>query len=128
MVEQGRFKNDSFDGLPIADVSYLRILAQDYKDNPNLTAEWFFSFALLGYYDAMWDGLNGTAGHIIYRLSDAIEQPQRKIMAIYPKSTGSIIRKEVDRWDSLEDWRKQWENLHPVIPDYKKQLPENTLK
>jgi len=131
MVEQGRFKNDSFDGLPIGDVPYLRELVQDYKDNLDFTTEWFFSYALLGFYDAMWDGLNGTAGHIIYRLSDAIEKSQRETMHIYPSSTGSIIiiergmgEDEGVRWDSLEDWRKQWERDNPVIPEYTKQLPE----
>lgn len=130
MVEQSRFKNDSFDGLPIGDVPYLRTLVEHYKDNPDFTRERFFSYALLGFYDAMWDGLNGTAGHIIYRLSDAIEKPQRETMHIYPSSTGSIIIEHKDRgedagvrWDSLEDWRKKWERDNPVIPEYRKQLP-----
>lgn len=97
VVEQGRFKNDSFDGLPIADVPYLRELAQHYKDNPDFTTDLFFSLALVGFYDAMWDGLNSTAGHIIYRLSDAIEKPQRETMDIYPSSTGSIIIEHEER-------------------------------
>lgn len=131
MVEQNRFKNDSFDRLPIADVPHLRKLAETYRDDPDFTTDFFFSLALRGFYDAMWDGLNATAGHIIYRLSDTIEKPQRETMDIYPSPTGSIIFEHksgknhgyVDRWDSLEDWRKQWERLHPVIPEYTKQLP-----
>ncbi len=132
MVEQERLKNDFFDRLPIGDVPYLRILVQRYRDNPKMTTESFFSFALLGFYDAMWDGLNGMAGHIIYRLSDAIEKPQRETMVIYPSSKGSIINVNeedvgehelVNRWASLEDWRKEWEHINPVIPDYAKQLP-----
>lgn len=135
MVEKGRFSESAFGDLPITDVPRLRRLVETYKQHPALTAEWFFTHALLGYYDAMHDGLNVTAGHILYRLSDGFEEEERKKMAIYPSETGSMVipregeeaeffdEGEEDRWDSLEDWRKLWEGHHPFIPQYQRQLP-----
>lgn len=100
--------------------------------------EFFFSSTLLGYYDAMWEGLNIDVGHILYRLSDFLEEDKRKRMMIYPSSDGSILDTEAGQWDSLEDWRQQWEKLHLVIPefDFQKriegknllQLPEKTSR
>ncbi len=134
MVENNRFDTSAFKNLPITDVPRLRELVEDYQKNPNFTKEDFFSFALLGYYDAMHGGMNAIAGHIIYRLSDFVEEEERKEMKIYPSQTGSIVIQhegegaeffgdEEDRWDSLEDWRKLWEKDNPFIPEYQRQLP-----
>ena len=122
MVEQ----KDSLDGLLNEDVSHLRMLVQKYRDNPKFTTEHFFSLALFAFYDVMdEEGINGTTGHIIYRMSDAVIEKQRETIPIYPDSTGSLILPdEGDPWDSLEDWRKQWQRLHPVIPVLTKQLSE----
>lgn len=136
MVENKRFGEKVFRGLPITDVPRIKDLVARYRENPDFTMESFFSFALLGYYDAMHGGMDATAGHILYRLSDFIEAEERKKIAVYPSQTGSIINnhegevdeeffegEEKDRWDSLEDWRKLWKGQNRFIPEYQKQLP-----
>lgn len=111
-------------GLPIADTAYLREnlkVLRWYVGNGGDREEGrkhFFSSVLLGYYDALWDGLDKTAGHLLYRLSDFLHEDERKRMMIYPSSDGSIIDAELGSWDSLEDWRAHWEKTHPVIPEF----------
>ncbi|MEK7517978.1 MAG: hypothetical protein AAB583_05485 [Patescibacteria group bacterium] len=128
MVERGKFGRKEFE-LLVVDVPHLRNLLETYKKEKTLEPRWFFTMALLGYYDAMHGGLEKDAGHVIHRLSDFIEIKERKKIDIYPSPDGSLIFPhgyngnffdfcESDRWDSLEDWRKLWEKTHPFIPEY----------
>src|ERR1700733_15342695 len=77
----------------------------------------FFRHALLGFYDCMFDGLKEKAGQWLYRLSDHLSEVERFEMEIYPSETGSLAP-DGGRWDSLEDWRRQWESYHFEIPRY----------
>lgn len=114
------------DGLPSGDSNYLRKLVQDYKKRgdhiPDL--ETFFSMALLPFYDVMWTGLKRDVGHVIYRLSDFVPEEERCQIGIYPSRTGSIIDGKYGLWNSLVDWRRQWERQHLYIPEFVKLLPE----
>lgn len=113
--------------MPTGDADWLRtLLKEQLGRNGEIDQESFFSQALLGFYDAMWEGMNVTAGHIVYRLSDSVPRERREAMMIYPSSNGSIIT-ENGNWDSLEDWRKQWEKYHPHIPEFIKLLPSGDL-
>lgn len=111
-------------GLPIADIPCLREnlealrLYVEKGGDIEKGRRHFFSSVLLGYYDAMWDGLDVTTGHILYCLSDFLHEDERKRMMMYPSPDGSIINNELGAWDSLEDWRKHWEKAHPVIPEF----------
>ncbi|HLD83879.1 MAG TPA: hypothetical protein VI979_03430 [archaeon] len=109
--------------------NYLLELAE-MKGRGEISDERFFSLALLGFYDAMNPALTAADGHMIYRLSDFVPEDRRRTMRIYPCRTGSIIMPSDEildaskhpyeyelgggpnNWDSLEDWRKQWERIH----------------
>ncbi|GEM_PF-6533009 len=106
-------------------------LAHLMRSIPDWTTEreLFFSVALLPYYDGgiTWEGMDAEVGHIIYRLTDLVDPDDRKAFAIYPSSDGSVTTKyeyEYDheerevKWDSLEDWRREWERTNPNIPDH----------
>jgi len=108
--------------LPVGDIDWLRKLVSQYKDNPELSVEFFFRFALLGYYDGMWSGLQRICGDVVYRLSDFVLPEDRKKMLIYPSSNGSLITDDCP-WDSLEDWRGEWEKSRGAIPFFQPQLP-----
>lgn len=123
--EQDHTHKDSSHIIPelsVGDIDWLRTLASQYKDNPELSAEFFFEFALVGYYDAMWSGLQRICGDFVYRLSDFVLLGDRKKMLIYPSSNGSLVTDD-GSWDSLEDWRRKWEKSRGVIPFYQPQLP-----
>lgn len=124
-------QNDYSDELPIGDIEYLKRLAKTFKEHRNETGnlEFFFSFALMSFYDCMWEGLGTNAGHVVYRLSDFISEEERSIIKIYPSKDGSIIDEKIYPWASLEDWRKEWEELyHSNIPDFTKKLPSSLLE
>jgi hypothetical protein len=56
--------------------------------------------------------LDTDTGHLLYRLTDFIDEARRNGIKIYPGVT-------------LQDWRAQWEELHPEgIPE----LPQNVLE
>lgn len=113
---------------PVGDIEWIKDLAKTYRENPGMDIGHVFSMSLLGYYDAMWGGLDRNAGHIIYRLSDHIPQEEREKISIYPSETGSIVMDAFGPWDSLEDWRKQWkegiEKSGETIPILQPQLQE----
>lgn len=109
--------------LPIADVPYLkrllRVCRKVFKDDPKKMREFFFTMSLVGMYDCMWDGIKVEVGHIIYCLSDFLDETERRQIDIYPSPEGSLVDVETDtQWDSLEDWRRQWASMHPVIPEF----------
>ncbi|VVB82657.1 Uncharacterised protein [uncultured archaeon] len=92
----------------------------------------FFSWALFPYYTPClpndFYGITKNAGHIIYRLSDFLSEETRKNIHIYPHEKGMVILKQLEgnvRWDSLEDWRKEWKKNNSYIPDFIKRLPSN---
>lgn len=64
---------------------------------------WFFKSVLQGFYSPMSAGMKSDAGHVIYRLSDHLTGEERRGIQVYGN-------------DTLEDWRKQWEKYHPIIP------------
>jgi hypothetical protein len=113
--------------LSVGDIDWLKTLASQYKDNPELSAKFFFEFALLGYYDAMWSGLQRICGDVVYRLSDFALPEDRKKMWVYPSRNGSLITDD-QRWDSLEDWRGKWEKSRGTIPFFQPQLPPGVDK
>ena len=122
---------DCFEELRLMNIDELKKLAKAVKEevSDNKTKRLlFFHFALLPYYECLfWDGMSKDAGHIIYRISDFLTKEERCNIEIYPTDGGSII---IDNcaWDSLEDWRKQWEKYHPVIPDFTRKLPSSLLE
>jgi len=116
---------------PIGNADDVRELVQKFK-NGAFDLDGFFRNALLPFYDVMWFSLRGQAGHILYRLSDSVPEEKRKKIAIYSSREGSLIldprNGDIDdyKWDSLEDWRKLWEKIHPYIPELMKSLPEGS--
>jgi hypothetical protein len=111
----------------IGDIPYLKELARAIKEDRmdfEKGVEWFFHCALLPYYQPIdWDGMNIDAGHIIYRLSDFLPEEKRSKIEIYPNPHGGSLIINDYHWDSLEDWRKQWEKYHSYIPPIIKKLP-----
>lgn len=126
MVDYNNFNEPYY--LPIGDLRYIEDLLRGFKEIKDASSldslvsldsllEPFFSRALVPFYDAMWDGLDTTAGHVIYRLSDLVPEEKRRNIAIYPASTGSLIIEQWN-WATLEDWRKEWERYHKDIPQH----------
>lgn len=112
----------------IGDIPYLKELAKAIKEeiNNEKKLEIFFSYALLPYYQQIdWDGIKTDAGHIIYRLSDFLPEEKRSKIAVYPNRNGGSLILNDNPWDSLEDWRKQWERYHTYIPPIIKKLPSS---
>ena len=107
--------------LPITDISYLKRLSHHclnvFHDDLVEARASLFRLGLVGFYDCMWDGMKVEVGHILYRLSDFIEKTERKLIWVYPSENGTIID-EYGWCDSLEDWRQQWEKMHPIIPEF----------
>lgn len=107
--------------LPIADIPYLKNLSRYclnvFHDDPVMARAFLFRLGLVGFYDCMWDSMKVEVGHILYRLSDFVDESERKQIWIYPSKIGTIVD-EYDRCDSLEDWRKQWAKMHHIIPEF----------
>jgi hypothetical protein len=121
-----------FEDLRLMDIEHLKKLVKainEFESNDKETKiRLFFSYALLPYYeDVFWDGMKAEAGHIIYRISDLLPLEKRHCIEIYPSSHGSICIND-HYWDSLEDWRKQWEVYNPVIPDFTRKIPSSLLE
>ncbi|MEA3272366.1 MAG: hypothetical protein U9P90_01710 [Patescibacteria group bacterium] len=117
--------------LPTADIDNLKSLVQLFREKRVLRdegIELFFFLALVGYYDCMWDGMDDTVGHLLYRLSDIVEPIERQQMEIYPScgGEGSLILDDGGCWHSLEDWRRAWEKYFPEgIPEVFHLLPSH---
>jgi hypothetical protein len=114
--------------LPDSTLETLRELVYLHRDHPDeISVEYVFKQALLGYYDPMWNGLRQEAGDIIFRLSDFIPREEREKIDVYPSQNGSL---SIRGWqyDSLEDWRKQWEeDRGGNIPYFQEQLSPGSL-
>ncbi len=116
--------------LPIGTYEYIKELLTMNTQHNQVSLEMFFSLALVPFYDPMWNGLEETAGHIIYRLSDFVFVEERERIAVYPSEKASIIITDEElgscSWCSLQDWRREWEKYHPIIPEFQKMLPSET--
>jgi hypothetical protein len=130
--------HDEWGTLPIGDTDTIRTVIErakalfdmrddlDFADKLHL----FFMDALVPYFDCMWSGMDQTAAHIVYRLSDQIPPHIRSAIGVYPQA----VRREhmfkvpgnTDRegWTTLEEWRREWEAHNPNIPPLHDLLPE----
>ncbi len=92
---------------------------------PNFSGDspigFFFTLALEAYYDR-WtspSGMQTITGHILFRLSDAVDENERRAMHIYPDKSGSVMvdlqyeDAPLTSFASLEDWREVWMRQHP---------------
>lgn len=84
-------------------------LIAEHAENFNNPVESFFMWALEPYYSPLWDGGDRGVLDIVYRLSDRISQVERRRIMVYPSPTGEILLED-GRWDSLEQFRREWEN------------------
>jgi hypothetical protein len=90
----------------------------------------FFMDVLLPYYDCMWSGMDQTAGHIIYRLSDQIPPEARHQIGVYPRAVRREQMFKIDPsaptqgWTTLNEWRREWEAHNKDIPPLQELLPE----
>jgi len=101
------------DELPVGDVQHIKNcleLADAIRDRDDVigTLSVFFSHVVAPFYDCMWDGMSTEAGHTVYRLSDQVPCDVRARIDVYPGTDG---------WHSLEDFRREWEQAYPVIPE-----------
>ena len=106
------------------EIARLRRLVELHRDISGFDREAFFMLVLGEFYDPMPDGLDRTIGNILYRLSDSIPKKVREAMLVYPDSDGSLLH-ERDRWTSLEQWRREWEEINADsggIPFFNSQL------
>ncbi|MFH0836960.1 MAG: hypothetical protein V1870_02420 [Candidatus Aenigmatarchaeota archaeon] len=76
-------------------------------------ADTFFSFSLYPFY---LEGINleDEEGHVLYRLSDTLNESHRKGIKIAPSDLKNTKDKTI--WYSLEDWRNAWKRRHNDIP------------
>jgi len=75
----------------------------------------FISSALNRFYSPLFDNTIFTAqvGDALYRLSDHLTPDERRSTLIYPETDGDILDERGTRWASLEQWRREWEELRP---------------
>lgn len=120
----------SFSYSPIGNIEDVRTFVQKFRVDGNL--ERFFSDSLKPFYGAMYAGLRPNAGHVLYRLSDFVDEQERNKIPIYPGSDGSLDvpyeqeggEATYSKWNSLEDWRKSWEQkTDGLIPTLSEMLP-----
>lgn len=114
--------------FPSADIKHLKELADLVKKEPDFTLRLFFACGLEGYYSPLWSGMTKDCGDVLYRLSDFIPRQQRETMPIYPSPEGSIVNEDGGVWDSLEDWRMQWEKQNESIPFFQTEIEQSGLK
>lgn len=125
-LQKSREALKNWSGLPIIGLKTIREIfeyatemMQELGRDEKFGRKWLFSSGLLGYYDAMHESLETDAGHLLYRLSDHVPEEERHSMKIYPCEDGSLIEEGSQvayHWDSLEDWRRKWEEQHSFIP------------
>src|SRR5687767_6019427 len=102
--------------LPVTDPEYIRSLIEAVRQGKLTDVRLFFILALEGYYSPMLDGMNRDVGHFLYRLSDLMPAEDRAKLKIYPNyESGSLVDNGV-RWDTLEDFRREWAKSNPHIP------------
>jgi hypothetical protein len=98
----------------------------EFKGNP---VHLFFSAALEPYYCVLCEpGATRTVLDLLYRLSDRIEEDERRSIMIYPENDGEIYDAEGDcRWVSLEEWRKEnfKQRRGGPIPELRKLIETN---
>lgn len=126
----GKLDKLRFYELPVGDIKWIKkvlIYYQELKaEDPSFYSKHvppFFMEVITPFYDCMWDGMTRDAGHVIYRLSDSVPKEVRESLAVYPNGeTGSLMH-DGGFWNSLEDWRREWEKMNPIIPEFQKLLP-----
>ena len=107
------------------EITFLRRLVIDLKDNPNeFQLEAFFAIALLGPGEP-YRGEDPIYGKILFRLSDLIVQDKRRGMKVFPSEHGSLNDDGI-RWMSLEEWRKVYQEMYPDIPTLSELWPEGS--
>lgn len=115
MHNENKNEADVFSELPVGTVAKLKrcfALLQSLEESLSKSEllHLFFREALTPYYDCMYSGLQSNVGHIIYRLSDNVEESLRRKIEIYPNLNGN-------GWVSLEDWRNEWTADNTHIPN-----------
>jgi len=74
---------------------------------------YFFRQQLYPYFETWRDGITSEMGHVLYRLADRFPEEDRELMPIYPSDGGTLYLRDSGCWTSLEDWRRDWERMHP---------------
>jgi hypothetical protein len=114
--------------------TFLMVHALSSDMEPEKLLEMFFDFGLTPYYSPLHAGIDLSVGNFIYRLSDRMPKEKRKRIMLYPSPGGSLIYyaesdpESPTRWDTLEDFRRQWEEKNPMIPTFEKSLPEGVAE
>ncbi len=123
------YELDDPDDTPEKHLEFLKSCVEAYRAG-EFDLEALFSSACNGPFEGDVDkrGVFEQTGHVIYRLSDYVDPDVRRGIAIYPAAPeigfrGEIIRHGI-QWQSLEQWRKEWSESHPVIPEFVKKLAE----
>lgn len=118
-------KHDPMYSLPVGDIESLKRVFECIegiqKSHDEDGTEWdsfrklkfFFMQALYPFYDCMWDGMETKVGHIIYRLSDLVPIELRTKIVCYLGK------------DTLENFRKEWEENYNNIPELNQLLIED---
>lgn len=110
-----------FEDLPTGDLDSIRRALLTLKTMESPTLETFFMLVLGPYYDCMWDGMKTEACSVVYRLSEQVPLPQRRLIKVYPKAMEGEMG-----WHTLEDWRQEWSLARKPedIYIFRGQLPE----
>lgn len=74
-------------------IEMLRRLTFLLRDNPDISIDQYFAYAVSPFYDTMWKWNPPPAiyGDILYRLSDYVPQEQREIIEVYPDPNGTLM-------------------------------------
>ena len=120
---------ESIPELTQVQLDHFRFLINFFANSEEgLSPDRFFGLALYDAYDTLVSplGIAPVAGHIIYRLSDFVDEDQRRTIVLYPNSTGSVIDNG-ESCDSLEDWRVNWISIYKDgIPPLSELWPEGS--
>jgi len=92
------------------DVTVKALESQFKKCTTYKQRESFFAKYLGPFYE---EAIFQHIGDKLYELSSQIEEQQRRCIAVAPYAQGSIIDVH-ERYHSLEDWRKLWEDNTPT--------------
>lgn len=116
--------------LTQAQLEHIRFLLDFLKKESDSKSffQQFFGLALYPGYDTVvsYFGMSHVVGHIVFRLSDFVDETQRKGIVLYPDKRGNLIDNG-ELCDSLEDWRQHWMLSHPDgIPTLTELWPESS--
>ena len=123
--------------MPHGDIEFLTKVhnsINEHKNEINNPKSFFFQLALEPYYCPLYDGMDKVCLDLVYRLSDKLSYEERDKIMVYPSNVGSILdfdekSQRTIRWDSLEDWRREWKiTRRGHIPELIKLLEIKNLK